>query len=278
MTKLAWILALLPAVALPAVGLAQYPASGHPSAAGTRSVLRPAGQVHWTNTHGNTVAGHFGCATSVGCAKPICYGYDNCCPPPPLLCCLKRIARTLDCLLPCGCCRPCKFWGDCRPHFFLGGRCGGEGHGCTDSCSIGCSTPIGQPQYADPFIDDPVPPMPRPTPSTDVRYYSPRSSPYKVSTSQEVARQRALEATARRTPPPAAALRDKVAMHSGGQILASEQSVLRRTTLAQPVPAKSPQLQAQPSAEPALLPVTIRRTSAEQVIDGLEIPVNPLRR
>src|SRR5687767_11318512 len=104
MTKLAWLLALVPVVTLPAIGLAQYPAGQQASA--TRSVLRSAEGVHWTSSHGNTVAGHFGCATHVGCAKPICYGYDNCCPPAPLLCCLKRIARTLDCLLPCGCFQP----------------------------------------------------------------------------------------------------------------------------------------------------------------------------
>jgi hypothetical protein len=275
MTKLAWVLALVTVISLPSIGLTQYPAGQQASA--TRSVLRSAEGVHWTNFHAGTVAGHHGCATHTGCAKPICYGYDNCCPPPPLLCCLKRIARTLDCLLPCGCFQPCKFWGDCRPHFFLGGRCCGSNLGSGDSCSIGCSTPIGQPQYGDPFIDDPLPPMPTPTPATDVYHYAPRKSPYKVSTSQEVARQRAVEATARRSPPPSQP-RDRVAQHTGSQSLASEQSVLRRTTLAEPAPASAPKAKAPSTSEPALLPVAIRRTSAEFTVDGLDIPVNPLRR
>jgi hypothetical protein len=265
MKTLAWFasLALCTVAASPA--LAQYatPRTAPP----TRSVLRSAEHVEFAGGAMGSIAypgGHCGCATS-SCAKPICYGYDNCCPKPPLLCCLKRVARMLDCLLPCNKCCPGGCLVDhCRPHLFHRGHCGGCNLGCTTGVP-GCSTPLGHPTHlTDPFIDD-APPKPEPEPVQDVRRAPVRTSPvaaraaspYKVSTASEVARQRAISATAAQ----------------------SAQAPLRRAA-AEDAPARTAR-PARPAeaapAPPALLP-TIRRASAEQEIEDNEIPVNPLRR
>ncbi len=290
MKTLAWFASLVLAIALPAVGLAQYPAATA-NTAGTRSVLRSADHVEWADAYGGTISGGgCGCTSRVGCATPVCRGYDSCCPRPQLLCCLKRVARMLDCLLPCNRCCPggCLF-ANCRPHLFHRGHCGG-GMGCTTSCTSGCpscSTPVGQPHLSDPFLDDPMPPMPTPEPTRDVRSYStirsphashsPRAaSPYKVSTGAEVARQRAVQAATRTAPP--ARTRDKVAAHSAAQVMQAEPSIARRTTLQRPVAAASSIEEEAAPAPPRLLPRTIRQTAAEVEVAELEIPVNPLRR
>jgi hypothetical protein len=130
---------------------------------------------------------------------------------------------------------------------------------------------------ADPFIDDPMPPMPTPSPATDVYNVPARKSPYKVSTIQEVHRQRAIAAAASRFTPPAPRS-EKVALPSAAAQVASQQSVLRRTTAVRPAPAQpSVKSEASPS-EPARLPVTIRRTSAEIEVEAVDVPINPLRR
>src|SRR6185503_4511529 len=94
----------------------------------------------------------------VGCSCGPCYGYDNCCIRyPNLLCCLKRVGRMLDCLLPCQCCTGvncngyghghggggCGLFGGCKPHFFGGGRCCGSkscGSCCAPTCGAPCPT------------------------------------------------------------------------------------------------------------------------------------------
>jgi hypothetical protein len=171
----------------------------------------------------------------------------------------------LDCLLPCNKCCPGGCLVDhCRPHLFHRGHCGGCDIGCTTGMP-GCSTPLSHPMHlSDPFIDD-APPKPEPDPAQDVRRYPARTSPvaaraaspYKVSTASELVRQREIEVAAARTAQP----------------------LLRRAS-AEDAPARTArparQAEAAPSP-PALLP-TIRRASAEQEIEGDEIPVNPLRR
>jgi hypothetical protein len=290
MKTLAWFASLVLAVALPAICLAQYPAATA-NTAGTRSVLRSADHVEWADMHGGTIVGGggCGCTSRVGCSTPVCRGYDSCCPRPQLLCCLKRVARMLDCLLPCNKCCPggCLF-ANCQPHLFHRGRCGG-GMGCTTSCTSGCpscSTPVGQPHLSDPFQDDPMPPMPTPEPTRDVRSnsaigsphasHSPRAaSPYKVSTGSVVARQRAVQAAARTRATPAT--RGRIATHSAPSVMHGETSIPRRTTLQRPVaPASSIEDEATVTP-PALLPRTIRQAAAEIEVAELEIPVNPLR-
>jgi hypothetical protein len=282
MKTLAWIASLAVLAATPSLALAQYTTAQYTTKATARSVLRSADHVEFTGSSMGSIAypgGHCGCGTSMGCAKPVCYGYDNCCPPPPLLCCLKRVARMLDCLLPCNKCCPggCLVDG-CRPHFF-GGRCCDVG--CTTTIPS-CSTPLGYPDLSDPFIDDPAPPRPVPEDATDVHrapvrsspYAARSASPYKVSTKVEVARQRAVEAAARQTP--AASPQDRVADRSPLRSSPTEVPVLRRAS-AEDAPARTARpTQAAPSP-PGLLPV-IRRTSAEEDVSDVDVPVNPLRR
>jgi hypothetical protein len=234
---------------------------------------------------GASISGGCGCSSHVGCSTGVCYGYDNCCPRlcPGLACCLKKVVRMLDCLLPCGkCCHSGGLLGHgCMPHLFHRGRCGGM------SCSTGCpscSTPAGHPQLSDPFQDDPVLPTPMPEPAKDVRrgrvhdspYAWRTNSPYKVTTARELARKPVIPSASHRpiTPP---STRDKVATHSGGVALPIERPALRQASLDEVVTPARAQPEAA-STPPALLPVTIQRTSAEAVISDADIPVNPLRK
>jgi len=285
-------LVLVALAAIPAA--AQYSGGAGRPAAATRSVLKQADQVEWADYHVNTVAGPgiSGCPDAhVTCSTGVCHGYDNCCCRPHLLCCLKKIGRMLDCLLPCNKCCPggCMFGGcGCGPHLFHRGGCGGCG-GCNIGCSTpSCSSPIGYPA-SDPFIDDPVPPRPMPEPAKDVRNRTPPSpyaartvSPYKVTTSGEVIRQRAIEASRREVAPVAAPLttpfnpRDKVATQPRTHSRPAPKSALQPVAAEEEVTTEHAPRAAAP-APPALLPVTIQRTSAEVETDDLDIPVNPLR-
>ncbi len=290
---------------------AQYGAGPRPAAA-TRSVLKQADEVEWADYRG-TVAGPgiSGCPDAhVTCPTGVCYGYDNCCCRPHLLCCLKKIGRMLDCLLPCYKCCPneCVF-GACRPHLFDCGRYGGcSGHG-PDCAAPSCSTPMGYPDASDPFIDDPLPPRPMPEPAKDVRlrfapppqpspepspYAARKASPYKVTTMGEVARQNAIEASRREVARPAAPVttpynpRDKFAAqprthspstHSRPGPKSVLQPAMAEEEVAEETITAEPRARDEAPAPPALLPVAIRRASAEQPADdGQEIPVNPLRK
>src|SRR5262245_52200025 len=161
MKKFSLLVALV-IVALTAIpAMAQYSSSGSRGAAATRSVLKQGDPVEWADYHVGMVAGPgiSGCPDAhPTCGGNVCYGYDNCCCPPPLCCCLKKIARMLDCLLPChnSCHGGCLF-GNCRPHLFQHGCCGGCNVGCA---APSCSSPIGYPGAGDPFIDDPIQPQP----------------------------------------------------------------------------------------------------------------------
>jgi hypothetical protein len=311
MKKLSLIVSLVIVGLWAHAAMGQY--SGGPrTAAATRSVLKQADQVEWADYRAGTIAGPgiSGCPDAhVTCPTGVCYGYDNCCCRPHLLCCLKKIGRMLDCLLPCHKCCPneCVF-GVCRPHLFDCGHCGGcGGHGM--GCGApSCSTPMDYPGASDPFIDDPIPPRPMPEPTKDVRlrpappmtpspapspYATRRTSPYKVTTTRELARQNEIEAGRSAVAPVAAPLttpynpRDKFAAQPqspaprtdsrpGPQLIlqpaAAEEEVSEEEATAQP------QSRDEAPALPALLPVAIRRASAQQPVNDPEIPVNPLRK
>jgi|GEM_PF-5160200 hypothetical protein len=283
-------LVLVAVSAIPAA--AQYSGSASRPAVATRSVLKQPDQVEWADYHVGMVAGPgiSGCPRAYPtCGGDVCYGYDNCCCPRPLCCCLKKIARMLDCLLPCNnsCSGGCLFGGcRCQPHMFQRGCCGGCNVGCS---APSCSSPIGYPGASDPFIDDPVPPQPMPEPTRDVRYgpapqptAARRASPYKVTTASEVARQQEIEASRAEAAPIAVPMttsnpRDKYAARPSTHGRSAPKSVLRAALAEEEIVAEAA-VHDDASVAPALLPVTIRRTSAEASIDDLEIPVNPLRR
>lgn len=315
MKTFSFVASLVIAAASVAPAAAQY--SGSPrSATATRSVLKQPDHVEWADYHVGTVAGPgiSGCPEAhVTCSTGVCYGYDNCCCR-PLLCTIKRIGRMLDCLLPCNkCCNGgCLFSGRCcGPHLFHRGCCGGyDGCGIDAGCAApSCSSPIGYPGgypgATDPFIDDPLPPRPTPEPARDVRYrptpaLSPapsplaahRASPYKVTTASEIDRQHAFEAARREAAPVAAPLttphnpRDKFAVQPQPARRVPAASAHSRPVTRSPLqPAVAEEeVSTGPSrldgarTAPGLLPVTIRRTSAELPAEELEIPVNPLRR
>ncbi|MCI0360242.1 MAG: hypothetical protein L0211_17330 [Planctomycetaceae bacterium] len=299
MKKLSLIVALLLVASLALPAAAQYSGSASRPAAATRSVLEQSDQVEWADYHVGTVAGPgiSGCPDAhMTCVRGVCHGYDNCCCPPPYCCCLKKIARMLDCLLPCNKCCPggCLF-GGCRPHLFHRGCCGGCDVGCS---APSCSSPIGYPGVSDPFIDDPIPPQPMPEPARDVRYSpapmprSPaplppaarKSSPYKVTTLSEVARQQEIEASRAAVAPIAA---PAPAAHNPRDKYAAQPRALPTHSRPAPKPVlpaaaeeeiiAAPIIGDEAPAPPALLPVTIQRTSAELPSGELEIPVNPLR-
>lgn len=310
MKKLCQFIVLVTAILAAGPAAAQYSGQAR-TAAATRSVLKQPDQVEWADYHVGTVAGPgiSGCPDAhVTCSTGVCYGYDNCCCRPHLLCCLKKIGRMLDCLLPCHKCCPneCAF-GACRPHLFDCGHCGGCGlfgcghrggcgH-CGGGCGPSCSSPIGYPGVTDPFIDDPIPPRPMPEPARDVRHrptpaptpYAVRKvSPYKVTTTGEVARQSVIEASRHDSSPVAAPVttpynpRDKFAaqprtFNQPAHSRAAPKSILQSAVAEEEVTAE---LRGNDDAPmpPALLPVTIRRTSAELPEVEVEIPINPLRK
>jgi hypothetical protein len=284
----------LAALVVPAVALGQYsPAPSRAPANATRSILKPADEVEWAGYAssnyasagytGGTIVGDFRCCDKpIGCTS-VCVGYDNCCPPRGPFCCLKRIARMLDCLLPCNkCCtsEPFCLFGHCKPHLFAGGHCfGGRGGcktlgctSCTSSCDS-CSSPIGHPTLSDPFQDDPLPPKPmvdpahgsRTTPAPIQTYAAPKSSPYKVTTGSPPA------APARKSAPVKSTAPDKYAGHSGIR------EVPTRSTESTTVRRASAHIEAAPTP-PNLLPTSVRRASAEVAVEEVAIPVNPLRR
>jgi hypothetical protein len=277
MKKLACLLALLTLAALPRLAAAQY---NRPEP--TRSVLKTVDEVEFAGYHTGSLAGPgvSGCShVHVGCSTGVCYGYDNCCCRPHLLCALKKVGRMLDCLLPCnkGCHGGCLF-GGCRPHLFHRGCCSTVGCSSAVEPGCGCAGPIGQPYPSDPFIDDPVQPMPPAHPAQDVRsrqvptspYAARQASPYKVTTHQELGRRMPTPASKPRSIPATATVRDKFAMHSGTtltQPAARLQQVSHEVTLEE-VPGTA--------ARTSLAPVSARRAVQPSAAE-LDIPVNPLR-
>jgi hypothetical protein len=268
MKKLAF-LALVTIAALPQWAAAQYNHAQPNRAEPTRSVLKTVDEVEFAGYHTGSMAGPgvSGCP----CARPtcstgVCYGYDNCCHRPHLLCAIKKVGRMLDCLLPChkGCHGGCLF-GGCRPHLFHKGCCSTMGCGAHIEPDCGCASPVGQPYLSDPFIDDPVQPVPPRHPAQDVRsrqvptspYAARQASPYKVTTHQELSRPAPVPAS---RPRATAAVRDKFAVHPAAAAPRSGESLQRV------------------SHEVALeeVPVTARRV-VQPAAAELDIPVNPLR-
>ena len=297
MSKCHWIslssVAGLAMLLLSAPAAAQYAEEVAPA---SRSVLKRADHVEWAGGYG-TVAGPgiSGCGHAhahLGCGGDVCYGYDNCCNPcccRPLRCVLGKIVRTLDCLLPCGrCCNDgcghgCGLFAGCRPHLFhrghcgLGGRCGGYDVGCT---TPSCSTPIGH-SYGSPIYDEPVAPKPMPEPTKDIGYrpagqsYTIRdTSPFKVTTPSEVSRQEAIEMSIRRGTATPVNPRDKVAVHTTYKTMSGQAAPRPAAAASSVAPAMH---QHDDAPAPALLPATIRRTSAAMPVSDEEIPFNPLR-
>ena len=289
------LVALLLVAGTPALGLAQNQTGG------SRTVIRQA--AYGGSAFGGGIEyGSPGCGCGAPVAGPTCAGacctnYEGgCCRPcfPNLLCAVKRVGRMLDCLLPCNKCCPgtCLMdRGGCRPHLFSRGRLG-----CSSCCEstggmeyIDHMKPMNHQHMpmSDPFIDDPQPraptPMPDADPSTDVRRKPvlnspvalqaaprtgiasarPANSPYKIVKS---APRSSYPTTIRQQPTTRAAV-------AGRPTLAkpAEQSVLRRASLEQEEVA-APADEFDAPSPPALLPLTVRKASAE-----MEIPVNPLR-
>ena len=289
------LVALVIVAGTPAWGLAQQ-------ASGSRTVIRQAG--FGGGVYGGGVeygSPGCGCGTPVAgptCAGACCTGYDSgCCRPcfPNLLCAVKRVGRMLDCLLPCNKCCPgtCLMdRGGCRPHLFSRGRVGcsscGDSTGGLEYMDHMKMDHMKHMPMSDPFIDDPTParptPMPEADPSTDVRRKPvsnspvavrpaprtaiatarPAHSPYKIVNS--AAPRSTYPTVIRQQPTTRAAV-------AGRPTLAkpAEQSVLRRASLEQEEAAAVDAEYDAPS-QPALLPLTVRKASAE-----LDIPVNPLR-
>ena len=133
---------------LPALAWGQAPCGCSPRSG---SVVRPAAYGAWAEYQ---PAGHYdggGCNSCGSCAPACC---DPCCR--PLLCIIpntiRKIGRTLDCLLPCG---P-------RSGHGCGITCIGAGSGCSSiSCSGGCPS-CSSPAMGNPFQDDEPLPMPKP--------------------------------------------------------------------------------------------------------------------
>lgn len=237
---LAFVLAGLPALAWGQAPCGCSPRSG--------SVIRPAAYGAWADYQ---PAGHqdgCGCSSCTSCAPACC---DPCCR--PLLCIIpntiRKIGRTLDCLLPCG---P-------RSGHGCGITCIGAGSGCSSiSCSGGCPS-CSSPAMGNPFQDDEPMPMP-PKPAA-----------------QETRRQPSMKSTRQVAVTPT----------SDGRMTntrAATKSVLtRKTKPAEEVVSRANH--AAPVAKKSSF--TVKRTSAEAPIDETSttqsarrstgIPHNPLR-
>lgn len=138
---------------IPALAWGQAPCGCSPRSA---SVIRQASHEVWSDYQpvgGPVQHGGCGCAEAVSCCRPA-----RC---QPLLCIIpntvRKIGRTLDCLLPCG---P-------RSGHGCGISCIGAGSGCMGiSCCRGvghhpsCTSPV----MGDPFRDDEALPAPAPSP------------------------------------------------------------------------------------------------------------------
>jgi hypothetical protein len=231
----------------PALAAAQgYGDGGYIEGNGERSVIRPAGY-GWRNTV--TVPDG-----ACGCAMPVradCYDVCRPCGLRPL-CFLKRVARTLDCLLPCNLCHGRGYRTGPLHGCVLGGRfgsgadcCGGccanpagscfADVGCGSGPSCGCESGSPVPALSDPFQDDPLPP--RPQPAREVRR-TPTSAPTR---SVMMPPQR----TASHAPPRQTTAPQRPAMHSAPRPAAMPQ---RTAVHAAPRPATLPRPAAPPSA------------------------------
>ncbi len=157
--------------------LAQAQVQGPCAKCAHGSVIRPASAELWSGYEQAPDCG--GCGICRRCCDPCCT---------PLLCVipntLRRIGRTLDCLLPCG---PCSGHG-------CGISCIGAGSGCMGGCGrpgifhpnkccdTGCGE-IAPPMYKGPAGGDLIPPAPQPAQETR---RVPQASPYARTQSRQL--------------------------------------------------------------------------------------------
>ena len=232
---------------LPALASAQY-GHGVPRSA---SVIRPAGM--WEN-YMHVPDGHCGCPMPVRC-NDYCHCCNTCGLRP--VCWLKRFGRMLDCLLPCDCCHG----------GLLGcGHCGGCGHSWETGHAVGCQS-CDAPALSDPFVDDPIPPIPAPEPAREVYSAPTRKLP------QQIARDPRPDSQARSRPAAPARKQNIAGRGRPANIAAqptavsgpSEKSVLRRTSLEEEI------------REPAELAIDAAEASPIGPPPLPSIPANPLR-
>ncbi len=165
--KLTWALMLLASV-VPTVTWAQAPCACSPRSA---SVIRPASHELWADYDMGGGQAYGGCNS--------CRNYGNCgpglfCNPcrPPLACIipntLRKIGRSLDCLLPCG---P-------RSGHGCGLSCIGAGSGCSSLSCCGCNSCTNMAPHTEmigsPFLDDPAPPAPPQPMTKETRHQNPQ--------------------------------------------------------------------------------------------------------
>jgi len=276
-------------LACPALAAAQ----GYAGGAAGQSVIRPAGY-GWRNY----VAVPDGPCGSDMPVRADCYNVCRPCGLRPL-CFLQRVARTLDCLLPCNlCCHGGGYRGGALHGCTLNNRWGGCGGGCcanpAGSCfddvgcaprsSCGCeSCTSSVPMLSDPFRDDPLPPKPMAQPSHEVRR---KPTPTPARTRSVIATPpRTATTTTTRTIRPAAAPRSssspyKISTASTRQSSPEAQatrgssapSLLRQTSHEYTIPEPAPHWIDQSLATPL-----IRSQSPPDASAELEIPTNPLR-
>jgi hypothetical protein len=154
---------------LPALAWGQAPCGCSPRSA---SVIRPAAYGAWADYQPAGYADCGGCGGCSACCDPCCR---------PLLCIIpntvRKIGRTLDCLLPCG---P-------RSGHGCGISCIGAGSGCA-SCTSGCPSCTGGVPVGNPFQDDelapPLPPKPAPQ---ETRYQKSVMAPRSVAVAPRAA-------------------------------------------------------------------------------------------
>jgi hypothetical protein len=241
---------------LPTAAFAQY---GYGVPPRSPSVIRQAGA--WEN-YMHVPDGHCGCPMPVRCND-----YHHCCNTCGIrpVCLLKRFGRMLDCLLPCNCCHggllSCGGHGCCSG---CGGY-GGYGHSWETGHAVGCG--CDAPGLTDPFVDDPMPPVPAPDEAKEVRSIPMRKLPQQIARDPRPDSQaRSMRAVPARKPiagahrnSPNIAARPAVTSEPG------EKSVLRRTSFEGEV------------SEPAEFQIEAAEASPIGPPPLPAIPINPLR-
>jgi hypothetical protein len=236
---------------LPAIASAQY----GPGVPRSPSVIRQAGM--WEN-YMHVPDGHCGCPMPVRCNN-----YAHCCNTCGIrpVCWLKRFGRMLDCLLPCNCCHGgvlgCGHCGGCG-----GGHCGGWGHSWETGHAVGCG--CDAPALSDPFVDDPMPPVPAPEPAREVRSAPMRQLPPMIARDPRPDSQ-ARSAPARKPAGTRRGTQPNVAAQPALMSEIGEKSVLRRTSLEEEI------------IEPAQFEIEAAEASPIGLPPLPAIPVNPLR-
>jgi hypothetical protein len=294
--------------AWPALASAQgYDASGYSESGGQHSVIRPAGY-GWRNSV-TVPDGPCGCAMEV---RADCYNVCRPCGLAPL-CFLKRVARTLDCLLPCNLCHGHGYRTGPLHGCVLGNRFG-CGAGCCGGCcpnpagscfadvscgvqpGCGCEGGAPIPQLSDPFQDDPLPPTPQParevrrappsSPTRSVMMPPQRTAGQAAPRPAAAPRRETVQAAPRPSTAPRQAAPARAASPYKITTAGHETSSTRASTSRGPArqPALRQAAHERQLAEPAphwidqsqARPI-IRSQSPPETAEDLEIPYNPLR-